>query len=286
MGGLSALLLVAALPYTAEVEKWRADREARLKADDGWLTVSGLFWLRDGDNTIGSSERDRIVLPAGAPAKFGIIRFGGGEAQLTIAEGVDARVNGKAVRTAELRSDVATEGKPDTVTWRNLSFFVIKRGDRHAIRLKDTESEYRRNFKGLDWYPIDPEWRIVARWVAYPKPKKIVFQSLSGPNQEEVSPGYAVFRVNEREYRLEPTGPTDNLFFVFRDKTAGKSTYPAARFLYSKVEPDNTVVLDFNKAYNPPCAFTPWATCPLPTPGNRLPFELPAGELKYKGGEH
>jgi uncharacterized protein len=276
----------AAEPYAREIETWRAEREARLKADDGWLTVAGLFWLRDGENTIGTSDTDRITLPAGAPSRFGVIQFQGGKVRLTVENGVDALVNGKQVRSAELRSDADTNGEPDTVTWRDLSFFVIKRGDRQGIRLKDQNSEYRRNFKGLDWYPVRPEWRIVAQFVSYPQPRKIVFDSMTGDKQEEISPGYALFKLNGREYRLEPTGPEDNLFFVFRDKTAGRFTYPAARFLYSKVEPDGTVVLDFNKAYNPPCAFTPHATCPLPTPGNRLPFEVPAGELKYKGGVH
>jgi uncharacterized protein len=273
-------------PYVAEIEKWRAEREARLRAADGWLTVAGLFWLEEGENTIGTSERDLIRLPAGAPVRFGVVRFGGGKARLEVQAGVDARLDGKSVQAAELRSDAETNGEPDTVIWRDLSFFVIKRGDRHGIRLRDKNSEFRRNFQGLDWYPVQLEWRIIANFVSYPQPRKVVFDSMSGDKQEEISPGYAVFKINGREHRLEPTGPKDNLFFVFRDKTAGKFTYPAARFLYSKVEPDGTVVLDFNKAYNPPCAFTPYATCPLPTPGNRLPFDIPAGELKYKGGVH
>jgi uncharacterized protein len=272
--------------YVPEITKWRAEREARLKADDGWLTVAGLFWLTEGENAIGTSEGDRVKLPAGAPAHFGVIRLTGGKARLTIHDGVDALVNGKRVQSGELRSDVDANGEPDTVTWRDLSFFVIKRGDRQGIRLKDKNSEFRRKFKGLDWYPVKPEWRIVAQFVPYPQPRKIVFDSLTGDKQEEVSPGYAAFKVNGREYRLEPTGPKDNLFFVFRDQTAGKFTYPAARFLYSKVDADGKVVLDFNKAYSPPCAFTPYATCPLPTPSNRLPFEIPAGELKYKDGVH
>jgi uncharacterized protein (DUF1684 family) len=291
-GAAGAIILLAsgvlrgAGSYSAEIEKWRVERETRLKADDGWLTVSGLFWLKDGENSIGTSEGDTVRLPAGAPQRFGSIRFSGGKARLTLHDGIAAEVNGKPAKTALLRSDAETEGKPDTVTWRDLTFFVIQRGERHGVRLKDKNSEYRTHFQGLAWYPIKPEWRIVARFVRYPKPRKVIFDSLSGDKQEEVSPGYAVFRFNGREYRLEPTGPTDNLFFVFRDKTAGRLTYPAARFLYSKLEPDGTVVLDFNKAYNPPCAFTPYATCPLPKPGNRLPFELPAGELKYKGGDH
>jgi uncharacterized protein len=284
VGGLSVVL--GAEPYASETEKWRAERKARLKADDGWLTVAGLFWLTEGENTIGTSESDRIRLPPAAPVRFGAIQLSRGKVRLLVEAGVDALVNGKPAESAELRSDVDTNGQPDTVTWLDLSFFVIERGERHGIRLKDKNSKFRRNFKGLDWYPVKPEWRIVAQFVPYAQPRKIVFDSMTGDKQEEISPGYAVFKVNGREYRLEPTGPKDNLFFVFRDKTAGKYTYPAARFLYSKVEADGKVVLDFNKAYNPPCAFTPYATCPLPTPGNRLPFAIPAGELKYKDEVH
>jgi uncharacterized protein (DUF1684 family) len=271
--------------YTAQIEKWRGEREARLKSETGWLTVAGLFWLQEGSNSIGTSETDRIQLPHGAPAKVGTIEFVGGKARLSLNEGIDAKVNGESTRTALLRSDVDTKGKPDTVTLGDLSFFIIERGERFGIRLKDKNSEMRRNFQGLDWYPVRPEWRIEAKWVAYPKAKQIDIDSMTGDKEHGMVPGYASFFVDGKEYRLEPTQEKDELFFVFRDKTAGKTTYPAARFLYSKVE-GGKVVLDFNKAYNPPCAFTPYATCPLPVPGNRLPIEIPAGELRYKGGTH
>ena len=285
---LPLLVLLAVNPesdYKVQIEKWRVQREERLKSDTGWLTVAGLFWLKEGSNPIGTSEADRIQLPKSAPEHVGDIEFHSGKATVTFAAGVPAKVNGHAVRSALLKSDFETKGKPDVVTLGDLTFFVIERGDRFGIRLKDKNSEMRRNFQGLEWYPVNPEWRIVAKWVRYPQPKHIEVDSMTGDKEKNVIPGYAQFTVDGKEYRLEPAQEEGELFFVFRDKTAGKTTYPAARFLYAKPDGEK-VVLDFNKAYNPPCAFTPYATCPLPTPENRLPIEIPAGELKYKGGTH
>jgi uncharacterized protein len=281
------VLFAVTLPtdYKAQIEKWRTEREERLKSDTGWLTVAGLFWLQEGENTIGTSESDRIQLPVSAPEKAGSIDFHGGKATLKLNPGVSATVNGHPAKLAVLKSDAATNGKPDVVGIGDLTFFVIERGERFGIRLKDKNSEMRRNFQGLAWYPVNPEWRIVAKWVRYPQPKQIEMDSMTGDKEKGVVPGYASFTVGGQEYKLEPTLEGDELFFVFRDKTAGKTTYPASRFLYAKPEGDQ-VVLDFNKAYNPPCAFTPYATCPLPTPENRIPIEIPAGELKYKGGTH
>jgi uncharacterized protein (DUF1684 family) len=284
---VAVLLAVDPSGYVQQIEKWRAQREARLKADDGWLTVAGLFWLQEGANSIGSSDGDRIVLPKGSsPAHVGRIDFKAGKATLQLDPGVPGKVNGKNMRTAELRSDAETDGKPDIVTLGDVSFFIIKRGERFGVRLKDKNSEFRRKFRGLTWYAIKPAWRIEAKWVPYSQPKKIVFDSMTGDKQQEMSPGYAVFHIEGKEYRLEPTSEGDQLFFVFRDKTAGKTTYPAARFIYSDLPANGGVIIDFNKAYNPPCAFTRYATCPLPTVQNRLPIEVPAGEMKYKGGTH
>lgn len=276
-------LLAPAVPatYKAEVEKWRAEREARLKADDGWLTVTGLFWLKQGENTIGTTASDRIVLPArSSPPQFGSIYLQGGKAELRVRPGVPALLNGKPVDRTVLAPD------KDRVTIGDVTFFVIERGKRTGIRLKDRNSEIRRNFAGLDWFPIDSAWRIEARWTPYPAPKKIFFSTMTGDKQEASVPGYATFAVGGREYRLEPVTEDDQLWFVFRDRTAGRLTYPAARFLYAAAPKDGRVILDFNRAYNPPCAFTPYSTCPLPPPGNRLPVEITAGEKKYKGGSH
>ena len=195
-------------------------------------------------------------------------------------------MNGQPAKIAVLKSDAETKGKPDMVGIGDLTFFVIERGDRFGIRLKDKNSEMRRNFQGLEWYPVKAEWRIDAKWVALPAAEA---DRDGFDDRRQGEGGRSGLRILHRRGARSTVSSrrrrSDELFFVFRDKTAGKTTYPASRFLYAKPEGDQ-VVLDFNKAYNPPCAFTPYATCPLPTPGNRLPIEIPAGELKYKGGTH
>jgi uncharacterized protein (DUF1684 family) len=272
--------------YTADVEKWRQTRESKLKAEDGWLSLAGLFWLKEGNNPVGSDPSSTVALPNGkAPAKVGTIVMKAGKAHLNVLPGATVLVNGKQTSSADLKiEDSGVE--PDVVTVGTLKFYVIHRDTRNAVRLKDKDSEYRRGFTGLKWYPVKDTWRIEAKWVPYNPPKKVAFDTMVGGKDEEDIPGYAAFTVAGKEYRLEPSVEDNELFFVFRDKTAGKTTYPAARFLKSEMPKDGKVLLDFNKAYNPPCVFTPYATCPLPPAQNRLPFELDAGELMYKSAAY
>jgi uncharacterized protein (DUF1684 family) len=172
-------------------------------------------------------------------------------------------------------------GPADNITIGALSMLVIRRGDRYAIRLRDNNSSFRKQFSGLHWFDVDEAWRIRAKWVPYNPPKKFGELNIVGIEETATCPGYASFRVAGKEFRLEPTAENGQLFFVFRDLTAGKETYPSGRFLDAAAPRDGYVILDFNKAYNPPCAFTPYATCPLPSPQNRLPVRIPAGELVY-----
>ena len=162
----------------------------------------------------------------------------------------------------------------------DLTLSVIERGGRFAVRVKDKQSKYRKAFRGMKWFPVREEYRIAARWVAYPTPKAVPIVNIIGNRLEMPSPGYAVFSIGGREMRLEPVVENDTeLFFIFRDRTAGKETYPGGRFLYTDLPRDGKVELDFNKAENPPCAFTPYATCPLPPKQNSLPARVEAGEL-------
>jgi uncharacterized protein (DUF1684 family) len=270
--------------YVQQIEQWRAQREERLKADDGWLTVAGLFWLNDGDNTVGTSAGSDIRLPAGsAPERVGVFHFHDGKASFEASAGAAVTVNGKPAQAAELKPDADKDG-PDVVAINSLSMFVIKRGDKYGIRMKDRNSEYRRNFTGLHWYPVTPEYRVTAKFVAYPEPKTIPIENILGQTEQTPSAGYLEFTLNGTAVRLDPVTEGDSLFLIFRDKTAGKSTYGAGRFLNTEMPKDGAVVLDFNQAYNPPCAFTPYATCPLPPPQNRLSVPIEAGEMKY--GDH
>jgi hypothetical protein len=270
--------------YNAEITKWRQDREVRLKAEDGWLSLVGLFWLKEGDNRIGTAAAAEVKLPRG-PADAAVLTLHSGKAHLTVKPGASVTVNGKPVESADLHSD-AGRATPDVIGIGNLKLLIIHRGAKDAIRLKDPESATRRDFTGLKWFPISQAWRIEAKFVPYDKPKKIFLDTMVGEKEEEFSPGYAEFERDGQQIRLQAVTEDDQLFFIFRDTTAGKTTYPAARFLYTPLPKNGKLVLDFNRAYNPPCVFTPYATCPLPVPQNRLSIAIPAGEMMYHSKEH
>jgi len=271
--------------YRAEIEKWRADREGRLKSDGGWLQVVGLFWLKDGANSFGTDAGNRIVLPPGsAPARAGVFELRAGKTTLRMEPGVEATVDGHPAGTRELRPDVP--GPADVLKLGpRLTLHVIERGGRYGIRLKDRESALLKEFGGLRWFPVREDYRVEARFVPHASPMKIAVPNILGQVEELPSPGYAAFTIGGREVRLDPVleepGATE-LFFIFRDQTTGKQTYPAGRFLYAPMPKDGRVTLDFNKAYSPPCAFTPYATCPLPPKQNRLSVRIEAGELTGK----
>jgi uncharacterized protein (DUF1684 family) len=268
-------------PYRAEIEKWRQQREARLKAEDGWLAVAGLFWLKEGPNRFGTHPGSAIVLPAGsAPERVGTFVLKRGKVTVSVdstAPGLTSA--GKPVSAMEVRSD--NPGPPDVLKLGRLSLQVIERGGKYGIRMRDPEAETRRHFAGLRWFPVREDRRITARFVPWPDPRTIPIPNVLGQVNDLPSPGYVEFTLDGRTLRLEPVieePGADELFYIFRDQTAGKETYPAGRFLYSAMPKDGAVVLDFNKAYSPPCAFTAYATCPLPPTQNRLPVRVEAGE--------
>ena len=271
--------------YAAEIETWRARRVARLTAPDGWLSVVGLFWLEDGDNSVGSEPGSRVALPARAPARVGTIRVTSGEATFMPAEGASVSIDGKPAATATpLKSDA--NGGPTTVSAGGLTFYPISRQGRLAIRVKDPESEARRAFRGLTSFPIDPSWRIDARVEQSGAPHPIAVPNVLGKETSEPSPGTLVFERGGQTYRLTPVleeGETD-WFVIFGDATNGHETYGAGRFLYVAPAKDGRTVIDFNKAYNPPCVFTDYATCPLPPKENKLAVRIEAGEKTF--GEH
>jgi uncharacterized protein len=264
----AALALAAGPDYRKSIEQWREQRLARLKADDGWLTVAGLFWLNEGDNRFGPGESYRLALPADVKAA-GTFRLARGK--------VTATVDGTPVRDKPLRFNEES----DAIRIGRISMFVIERAGRIGIRMRDQQSPFRKQFQGLRWYPIDEQFRVTARFVPYNPPRRIAVPNIIGGTFDEISPGYAEFTLRGQKLRLEPVLEGGRLFFIFRDATSAKTTYGAGRFLYSDQNKDRTVTLDFNQAYNPPCAFTPYATCPLPPKQNRLPVAVEAGELNY-----
>lgn len=259
------ITMATAADYQSEILAWRSARQTALKGENGWLSLAGLAWLHEGKNTFGRDASNDIVLPDGPP-HAGSFELRNREVTVT----VDGATRG-------VRHDSA-----DRVKVGRVNMQVILRGDKFGIRLRDPESEARRGFHGIESYPIDASWRVTARWV--PEPHKIPILNVLGQTEQSDCPGYAVFQIHGREYRLYPIFEepgAKELFYIFRDLTSGKETYGAGRFFYSGLPEDGHVVLDFNKAYNPPCVFTPYATCPLPPPENRLDLRVEAGEKKY-----
>jgi uncharacterized protein (DUF1684 family) len=270
--------------YVQEVDAWRAKREADLRAPEGWLSVVGLHWLREGTSTIGSARGNDILLPLPAPPRVGTVELVKGKVLVHVAPGVTVKAQDKPATEVELHSD--KDGKPDVLAVGPVSLYVIERGGRLALRVKDPESPRRRSFRGLEWYPVKEALRIRARFVPYDPPKKVPIANVLGMVDPLPSPGYAVFTVDGREVKLDAVleePDAKELFFIFKDTTAGKETYPAGRFLYAAMPRDGQVVLDFNKAYSPPCAFTSFATCPLPPRQNRLAVRIEAGEKRPAG---
>ena len=264
--------------YAAGIETWRAERERRLTADDGWLAVAGLFFLREGENTFGSDPLHDIVLPAGPPAA-GTFVLSDRRVALRAAPGSTLTVDGQEVAAMPLHP---REARAD-ITIEDLTLFVHYSGERLAIRMLDSNSAIRRGFTGLRWYPVDAAWRVPARFVPHDEPMEVKIQNILGDIETLTSSGTVRLQLGGEELEMLPVDAGDQLWFIFRDLTSGSDTYAAARFLYADAPgEDGRMVVDFNRAYNPPCAFNPHTTCPLPPRANRLPVRVEAGELDYR----
>ena len=274
--------VLAQSDYVKAVEKWRADEETNLKKENGWLTLAGLFWLKDGVNTVGAGAQFDVQLTDNfKPGKFGEIDFKNGAATLKVASGVEATSDGKPVSTIDLVSD--EKGKPTEIRVGSQMFYLIRREDRFGIRLKDNQSKARLTFKGLNWFPVDESYRVPAQLDAYPEPKEVMVPNVLGGHFKMKSPGRLRFTLQGKEYSLQPVLNDDgSLFIIFRDASSATETYGAGRFLDADKLVDGKTTLDFNKAENPPCAFSPYATCPLPPKGNDLPVAIRAGEKRYE----
>ena len=271
----------AAPTYKQDAEKWRADYAKDLLRPEGWLSVAGLFWLKQGTNTLGSAADSTVVLPPRvAPAKVGTLELAGDKVTLRVLSPSFVLLNGAtAPAEAPLAADVT--GKPDKLKVGDVTFNVIQRGERTGIRLYDPKCEGRLAYKGLHWYPADPKWIIKALFVPYDPPKAGTITNVLGDKTPVSIPGYVIFKVNGVECKLDAQDEDGGLFLNFQDATSGKFTYPAGRFLDAPKPVDGVVTIDFNKTTNPPCAYTGYATCPLPPPGNRLSVEIKAGEKRY-----
>jgi uncharacterized protein (DUF1684 family) len=270
--------------YQKEINDWHRARIERLQSPTGYLSLAGLFPLADGENRFGSAEDNDLVFPAKAPAHAGVVTVGGSAARVRILEGVGVTTGDAPVATMALQTDAG--GEPTVLAMGSFRFHVIERSGRLYLRLKDLENELLDRFGGIERFPVDESWRIEGRFEPYEPPKNLRIPSVLGYDSEQTCPGAVAFEVRGTVYRLEPIPASGGkLFFVFGDGTSGLETYGGGRFLVAgPPSEDGIVILDFNKAYNPPCAFTPFATCPLPHAANRLSVRIEAGEKTYGEG--
>ena len=266
--------------YRKDYKKWQAELVDDLKKN--WLTLVGLFWLKDGANRVGGDHKDEVPLPEDeVPAQIGVIDFHGGKAVFTAASGAKVTSDGKPVQTIELKPDVS--GKPTVLQVGEIKMLEIQRGQKYGMRVRDANSKGLKEFKGTTFFPVSGDYIVIATFVPYDKPKKVAIPTVIGEAAEMDSLGYVEFTLNGQKQHLQALSEDPSeLFFIIKDQTAGKGTYPAGRFLYTEPPKNGKVLMDFNRAHNPPCAWTPYATCPLPPKENYMTVKVEAGE-KYSG---
>jgi uncharacterized protein (DUF1684 family) len=267
--------------YRQDVTDWRARAETSLKRDNGWLTLAGRYVMKPGENRFGTAPDNDIVFPAGTgPEHIGSFLIEPEQVTLKVNEGLTMLAGGEPVTSHRMGIDT---DKRDWVSIGRLAMHVISRDGQYVLRLADNQSEVRERFTGRVWYDVNPAYRVVGKFVPYNPVKKISIVNVLGEISEEPSPGYVEFNLAGKTYRLDPIDDGDGeLFFVFRDGTSGKGTYPPGRFLVGQRSGGDTVIMDFNRAYNPPCAFSEFTTCPLPPRENHLKVRVEAGERDYK----
>ncbi len=269
--------------YINEINEWHQKRINNLKLENGWLNLVGLYWLKEGENTFGSDKENDIIFPPNAPAKIGKYILKDSIASIEIFPDVIVTNGGEKIQSMIVENDLSdnvTKLRLDSLVW-----FVIKRGDKFGIRLRDLEAPLLKTFSGIDRFPVNEDWKITANFLPHEKPREILVPNILGAMDIEYSSGNLQLQIGGKNFEITPVDAGNKLFIIFADETSGEETYGAGRFLYAD-KPDSTgkVILDFNKAYNPPCVFTPFATCPLPPKENYLSVRITAGEKNW--GEH
>jgi uncharacterized protein (DUF1684 family) len=270
----------------AAIGRWRSERVESLTSDNGWLTLAGLFWLKEGENTFGRGPGNSLVLDHAALADTaGSFVLSGHQVRFRALPGSGVTRDGRPVTELDLAPD--TSGQPTVLGCGALRFYVIERAGNLGVRVRDLDNPHRSGFRGLEYFPVSTDWVVNARFERYQPAHHIKIVNILGMELEMESPGAVVFTKDGREWRLDTVleEPGDQeLFIMFADATSGHETYGAGRFLYIPIPAGATVPVDFNKAYNPPCALNEFATCPLPPWQNRLKLKVTAGERKYAGG--
>jgi uncharacterized protein (DUF1684 family) len=292
LGVLLPNLLAQEIQWQKDTEAWRIQHAAELQKPDGWLSLTALEWLDPGDTSVGTAADNKIHLPPGGPDRVGILHLEDSVVTLNPPTGgfpAGLLIDGQPPAPQQLHTDADSDKHNPRLTVGTLNFYVVNRGDRYALRIKDANSDALTHFHPLNWYPLDPSYRVTARWIPYHPHKTITLARLAGSSYQQTVPGAAEFALQGKTYRLEPVledPAVAKLFFILRDTTSATTTYGACRFLYTGL-PDHgldqpgELTLDFNRLENPPCAYTPYSTCPLPPPQNRIPIALPVGERRY-----
>ena len=273
--------------YFEEIKAYQKNLDQQLRAPDGWLTLAGLHWLQPGNNSIGSASSSAVCLPPySAPQNIGNISFSESNVYFQPEDGIETRINGEIINgKVELQPD--TSQHPTQVTLGDVTFFAIVRGERVGIRVKQVSHPRRLNFPGRVWWPIDEQCRVQASVEVYQPKKMVIIPDILGDQNETGIDVALTFMLGGQEYSLDAFGmPSGQYYILFHDLSCGKGSYPAGRFLVTETPEDQTVIIDFNKAYNPPCAFTPYATCPLPPQQNYLQTKIQAGERYRQMDEH
>lgn len=267
--------------YNKEIAAWHQNRITNLKKEDGWLNLAGLFWLQQGNNSFGSAATNQVVFPAGTiPAMAGHFKLDGRTVTLVATDTAAIQVDGKYTKEAVIFSTDSV--RAPVVSHGNLKWTVIQRGNKIGIRLRNLKSTQLNTFKGIDRFATNTKWRVTASLQTATTPQHIKITNVLGQTNEQPSPGKLKFTISGKAYTLDALEEDGGLFIIFADATSGNETYPSGRFLFvEKPGADGKTIIDFNKAYNPPCAFTPYATCPLPPKQNVLPVAVTAGEKKY-----
>lgn len=269
--------------YLSEANEWHAKRIENLKKENGWLNLAGLYWLKEGENKFGSATNNDIVFPGKAPNYIGSFILRDSIVTIKIIEGIRVLSDSTEVTEMILQNDLS--GKLTVLSLESFKWFIIKRGEKYGVRLRDLEAPLLNEFKGIERFPVNKDWRIEAKFVPIDPPMKIFVPNIIGDMEEEIVSGKLVFTIENRELSLFPIDSGNKFFIIFADETNGELTYGAGRFLYiDKPDSLGNVILDFNRSYNPPCAFTKYATCPLPPEQNRLAAKITAGEKSYVEG--
>ncbi|MCB0281641.1 MAG: DUF1684 domain-containing protein [Calditrichae bacterium] len=286
LSGVFAQSANADSQYSDSIDKWHNKRIASLKKSNSWLTLAGLYWLEPGKNTFGSSPENDLVFPEKAEDQMGYFQLQDSIVTIFINTGIPVKNDSVGIQKMELKND--NQQNTTILTYKSLSWYIIKRDDMYGVRLKDSEHPNLKNFTGIERFPVDQNWRIKAHLLPGTE-KKIQIPNVLGQVSDAPCPGTLVFKINGEEYRLDPIADKDDqqYWIIFSDATNGEETYGAGRFLYidSADEQGNTFI-DFNKSYNPPCVFSPYATCPLPPRQNNLDIKITAGEKNYEHESH